>query len=91
MPNVVGLSTFPIPMPAMASTRTFMGFAAGQKFTDSLKIRCRKYCGTVGREFVRKAGARPCSRRRLRCLKLFLKHERARLSEGNQGQGQARI
>ena len=30
------------------------GFAAGQEFTDKLKIRCRKFCGAVGCAFVGK-------------------------------------
>jgi uncharacterized protein (DUF927 family) len=30
------------------------GFENGQEFTDVLKVRCRKFCGTVGEEFVRR-------------------------------------
>ena len=31
-----------------------MDFADGQKFTDSLKVRCRKFYGAVAQEFLRK-------------------------------------
>jgi putative DNA primase/helicase len=50
-------------------------FPNGQKFTDTLKIRCRKFCGAVGQEFVRKLvqdRARDPSG-----LKRLLKRERA--------------
>jgi putative DNA primase/helicase len=30
------------------------GFENGQKFTDALKVRCRKFCGAVGEEFVQR-------------------------------------
>jgi len=49
-------------------------FPNGQKFTDNLKIRCRKYCGAVGEEFVCKVVSDQ------KCdsvgLKPFLKRER---------------
>jgi putative DNA primase/helicase len=30
------------------------GFDGGEKFTDALKVRCRKFCGAVGEEFVQR-------------------------------------
>jgi putative DNA primase/helicase len=30
------------------------GYENGQKFTDALKVRCRKFCGAAGEEFVRR-------------------------------------
>ena len=53
------------------------GFAAGQKFTDDLKIRCRKYCGTVGPAFVLKLVRARARVAAFVNLKLFLKQERA--------------
>jgi len=50
-------------------------FPNGQKFTDALKIRCRSYCGTVGREFVRRLVQDRT--RDAPALKRFLKRQRA--------------
>jgi hypothetical protein len=50
------------------------GVADGEKFTDTLKIRCRKYCGAVGEEFVERLvqdRARDAGK-----LKQFLKRQR---------------
>jgi putative DNA primase/helicase len=30
------------------------GYENGQRFTDALKVRCRKFCGAAGEEFVRR-------------------------------------
>jgi putative DNA primase/helicase len=49
-------------------------FADGEKFTDALKIRCRKYCGAVGQEFVKRVVRD--RRRDSTGLKQFLKQER---------------
>ena len=49
-------------------------FDDGEKFTDTLKVRCRKFCGVVGKAFVRKLvqdRAKKPNR-----LKKFLKRER---------------
>jgi putative DNA primase/helicase len=50
-------------------------FADGQTFTDSLKARCRNYCGAVGHEFVR--NLIKDHRRDATGLKQFLTRERA--------------
>jgi putative DNA primase/helicase len=50
------------------------GFENGQKFTDALKVRCRKFCGSAGEQFVDRL-----VRDRARdptALKLFLQGER---------------
>jgi uncharacterized protein (DUF927 family) len=47
------LVDIPIPDGGHGIYEELHGFENGQKFTDSLKIRCRKYCGAVGKEFVR--------------------------------------
>ena len=48
MPNEGGWSTFPILMQDMASTRTCINLMMAEKFTDALKVRCRKFCGSGG-------------------------------------------
>ncbi|MGZ5529954.1 MAG: DUF927 domain-containing protein [Limisphaerales bacterium] len=50
-------------------------FPNGQKFTDTLKIRCRKYCGAVGEEFVHHLVRN--RRRDATGLKQFLRRQRA--------------
>ena len=50
------------------------GFADGQKFTDSLKVRCRKFCGAVAQEFLHKLVQGWTTDRA--GLKRFLKEER---------------
>jgi putative DNA primase/helicase len=49
-------------------------FPTGQKFTDRLKVRCRRYCGAVGQKFVRRLVADRVEDP-IR-LKRFLKRER---------------
>jgi putative DNA primase/helicase len=49
--------------------------ANGRKFTDSLKIRCRKFCGVVGPAFVRRLVADRAKDSEQ--LRKFLKRERA--------------
>jgi putative DNA primase/helicase len=47
------LVDIPIPDAGHGIYENLHQFADGGRFTDSLKIRCRKYCGAVGKEFVR--------------------------------------
>jgi uncharacterized protein (DUF927 family) len=59
----------------------------GQKFTDALKIRCRKFCGAVGQEFVRKLVQDRA--RDAPALKRFLKRERAAYLRAIQARAEA--
>jgi putative DNA primase/helicase len=63
------------------------GFENGQKFTDTLKIRCRKFCGAMGEEFVRRLvqdrSTDPAG------LKQFLKAERNVYLQAIKAQAQA--
>jgi putative DNA primase/helicase len=49
-------------------------FESGEKFTDALKIRCRKYCGSVGDKFLSKLVRDRANDREW--LKQFLRSER---------------
>jgi putative DNA primase/helicase len=62
-------------------------FPNGQKFTDALKIRCRKFCGAVGQEFVRKLVQDRA--RDAPALKRFLKRERAAYLRAIQARAEA--
>jgi len=62
-------------------------FPNGQKFTNSLKIRCRKYCGAVGEELVRRLVEE--RHRGPAELKEFLKHERGVYLKAIDGKAQA--
>jgi putative DNA primase/helicase len=63
------------------------GFENGKKFTDALKIRCRKFYGTAGEEFVRRLvqdrSTDPAE------LKQFLKAERIAYLQAIKAQAQA--
>jgi uncharacterized protein (DUF927 family) len=62
-------------------------FENGQKFTDALKVRCRKFYGTAGEEFVRRLvqdRARDAS-----ALKQVLKEERKAYLQAIKAQAQA--
>jgi putative DNA primase/helicase len=62
------------------------GFENGQKLTDALKVRCRKFCGAVGGEFVQRLvkdrADDPAA------LKRFLKAERNVYLQAIKGQAQ---
>jgi hypothetical protein len=63
------------------------GFENGQQFTDDLKVRCRKFCGAAGEEFVRRLvqnrSTDPAG------LKQFLKAERNVYLQAIKAQAQA--
>src|ERR1700730_1889741 len=48
------LVDIPNPVAGYGIYEDLHGFENGQKFTDALKVRCRKFCGVVGEEFVRR-------------------------------------
>ena len=61
-------------------------FPNGQKFTDTLKTRCRNFCGAVGEEFVRRLVQ---DRARDPALKRFLKRQRTSYLEAIKAKAQA--
>jgi putative DNA primase/helicase len=68
------LVDIPNPIAGYGIYEDLHGFENGQKFTDALKVRCRKFYGTPGEEFVRRLvedRARDAS-----ALKQVLKEER---------------
>ena len=80
------VATFPCPTAATASTNMHQ-YADGRKFTDSLKIRCRKFFGVVGPAFVQKLVAdRTKNAERLR---KFLSRERIAYLQAINTQAQA--
>jgi putative DNA primase/helicase len=62
-------------------------YADGQRFTDGLKIRCRKFCGAVGRAFVWKLVADRAKNEER--LKRFLSRERIAYLQTIRTQAQA--
>ena len=66
----------PPPSSGLGIYADLCGFKGGRQLTDALKIRCRKYCGTVGPEFVRKLVRARANRLSPDGAKLFLQQKR---------------